>query len=728
MQAVKLKNKPTAVVNEQSQMLIVDDQWSLLQSLQALMRINGYQVDLARSGGEAITKLQDNDYQLVLLDLQMPGIDGLEVLEYIQQAKLDLEVIVISGETSFSSIKDAIRLGAFDFVRKPYKPEELLHTVSRGVDHYRQRRQLLHRERKLCESEQVHRFIVNNSPDFIYMLNSQGYFTYVNDMAEELLGYKRKELIGKHFSEIIHPHNAAESHKFFSEQRTGERATQSVDIRLMVNPHNDRVRSLENHELIMELNAFGVYEEDSEGEKVFLGTLGSARDITERKRSEEVISHQAYHDMLTRLPNRALFNDRINQTFAHARRSGENFALMFMDLDRFKLINDSLGHVMGDKVLQLVSDRILDCLRAEDTLCRFGGDEFALLLPKITSKESVSSVAEKIMKAVRKPFKHKDHELYVSMSLGIAMYPEAGESRESLLQSADIAMYQVKNDGKDGYCFFTDTMSNGSGFISVERDMFRALEKQQFQVYFQPKVDPSSHVIVGMEALLRWQHPKHGLVYPDEFIVAAEESKIIIAIGDWVLRTVCKEVVRWQQQGLPKIKVSLNISPVQLEQDDFVGRFIQTLQEHSLDADIFEVEFSEQGLARGPQDMTLKIKSLQDYGVSVAIDDFGRGYSSLSYLQNMPINTLKIDRSFVRDIDENSGQARVVDGIAMMAKGLNLNLVAEGVENLIQLDYVKKLGCHEVQGYLYGEAVSAQAAMTMMKTRPSHGPHFTLPH
>ena len=728
MQAVKLKNKPTAVVNEQSQMLIVDDQWSLLQSLQALMRINGYQVDLARSGGEAITKLQDNDYQLVLLDLQMPGIDGLEVLEYIQQAKLDLEVIVISGETSFSSVKDAIRLGAFDFVRKPYNPEELLHTVSRGVDHYRQRRQLLHRERKLCESEQVHRFIVNNSPDFIYMLNSQGYFTYVNDMAEELLGYKRKELIGKHFSEIIHPHNAAESHKFFSEQRTGERATQSVDIRLMVNPHNDRVRSLENHELIMELNAFGVYEEDSEGEKVFLGTLGSARDITERKRSEEVISHQAYHDMLTRLPNRALFNDRINQAFAHARRSGENFALMFMDLDRFKLINDSLGHVMGDKVLQLVSDRILDCLRAEDTLCRFGGDEFALLLPKITSKESVSSVAEKIMKAVRKPFKHKDHELYVSMSLGIAMYPEAGESRESLLQSADIAMYQVKNDGKDGYCFFTDTMSNGSGFISVERDMFRALEKQQFQVYFQPKVDPSSHVIVGMEALLRWQHPKHGLVYPDEFIVAAEESKIIIAIGDWVLRTVCKEVVRWQQQGLPKIKVSLNISPVQLEQDDFVGRFIQTLQEHSLDADIFEVEFSEQGLARGPQDMTLKIKSLQDYGVSVAIDDFGRGYSSLSYLQNMPINTLKIDRSFVRDIDENSGQARVVDGIAMMAKGLNLNLVAEGVENLIQLDYVKKLGCHEVQGYLYGEAVSAQAAMTMMKTRPSHGPHFTLPH
>lgn len=727
MQAVKLNNKPTTVVNEQSQMLIVDDQLPLLQSIQALMRINGYRVDLARSGGEAITKLQDHDYQLVLLDLQMPGIDGLEVLEFIQRAKFDLEVIVISGETAFSAVKDAIRLGAFDFIRKPYNPEELLRTVNRGIEHYRQQRQLLNKERKLSESERVHRFIVNNSPDFIYMLNTQGLFTYVNDMVEDLLGYKRKELLGRHFSTIIHPHNAAESHKFFSEQRTGERATQGVDMRLMVNPRNNHVRSLENHELIVELNAIGVYEEDADGEKVFVGTLGSARDITARKRSEEVISHQAYHDMLTRLPNRALFNDRMNQAFAHARRSGENFALMFMDLDRFKLINDNLGHVMGDKVLQLVSERILDCLRAEDTLCRFGGDEFALLLPEITSRESVSSVAEKIMKAVRQPFKLKDHELYVSMSLGIAMYPVAGESRESLLQSADIAMYQVKNDGKDGYCFFTDTMSNGSGFISVERDMYRALEKQQFQVYFQPKVDPSTHIIVGMEALLRWQHPKRGLIYPEEFIVAAEESKLIVSIGDWVLRTVCREVVRWQQQGLPKIKVSLNISPVQLEQDDFVTRFIQTLQEFDLSADIFEVEFSEQGLTGGPKDMSQKIKSLQDYGLSVAIDDFGRGYSSLSYLQNMPINTLKIDRSFVRDIDEDNKQALVVDGIAMMAKGLNLNLVAEGVENLTQLDYVKKLGCHEVQGYLYGEAISAQDAMTMMKTRPSRGPHFTLP-
>ncbi len=712
----------------QGQVLVVDDQLPLLHSLQALLRINGYQVDLARSGGEAITRLQDFDYQLVLLDLQMPGIDGLEVLEFISQAKLDAEVLVISGETSFAAVKDAIRLGAYDFIRKPYCPEELLTAVSSGFELYRRKRQQLSSEQALNESERIHRLIVNNSPDFIYMLNDRGEFTYVNDLVEKMLGYKRHELLGRHFSTIIHPHNADEIHKFFSEQRSGSRATHSTEIRLRVNPADAQVRSLENNELIVELNAIGLYEERGEGEKEFIGTLGSARDITERKRLEDRISHQAYHDMLTRLPNRILFDDRINQTFAHARRNRENFALIFMDLDRFKLINDTLGHVLGDRVLQLVSERILDCIRAEDTLCRFGGDEFALLLPDISSKESVAAVAEKILKAVRQPFRVENHELYLSLSLGIAMYPLAGESREALLQSADIAMYQVKNNGKDGYCFYSDTMKDEAGFISLERDLYAAFEQRQFQVYFQPKVDPQSHVIIGMEALLRWQHPHRGLVYPDEFLAAAEESKLIVAIGDWALRTICSEVVRWREQGLPKIKVAVNISPVQLEQDDFVERFIRILQKYELTADIFEIELSEQSLYSGLQRLAEKVQALRDYGVSVAIDDFGRGYSSLAYLQDIPINTLKIDRSFVRDIDGDQRHSRIVDGIAMMAKGLNLNLVAEGVENLQQLEYVRNLGCREVQGYLYGEAISASAAMNMMQTRPEQGPHFILPH
>ena len=707
----------------QSHILIVDDQLSLLLSLQALLQINGYRVDLAKNGSEAITKLQDDDYQLLLLDLQMPGIDGLEVLEFVRQAKLDLETIVVSGDTSFVSIKDAMRLGAYDFIRKPYSAEDLLATVSQALDHYRQKKESQQTEFSLGESEQLHRFIVNNSPDFIYMLDNQGIFTYVNDKVEDLLGYKRNELLGRHFSTIIHPHNASEIHNFFSEQRAGDRATRSIEIRLLANQSSDQVDGFDNSELIVELNAIGIYRD-----KEFIGTLGSARDISERKSSEEHISHQAYHDLLTQLPNRILFDDRMNQVLAHASRNGQKFAMLFMDLDRFKLINDTLGHVMGDLVLQQVSSRILGCLRAEDTLARFGGDEFCLLLPNVSTKESVAAVAEKILKAVRQPFNIKNHELYLSMSLGIAIYPNAGKTGETLLHSADIAMYHVKANGKDGYCFYSDTMNHDSNILLVEQDLPSALEQEQFQVFFQPKVNPSTHMIVGMEALLRWQHPERGLLYPEDFIAIAESSKQMIPLGNWILRRVCEEVARWQEQGLPPIRVSLNISLVQLRQADFSENFIHTLQEFKLQADLFEVEISEVGLNNGEQGMVKNLRDLSDYGVSVTIDSFGRSHSSFSYLQNFPVNTLKIDRSFVREIEEGKSENCIADGIAMMAKGLKLNVVGSGVENLHQLDYLRNLGCDEVQGYLYSEAISAQETFKLLENRPSEGPHFRLPH
>ncbi|RLB69411.1 MAG: two-component system response regulator, partial [Deltaproteobacteria bacterium] len=415
-------------------------------------------------------------------------------------------------------------------------------------------------------------------------------------------------------------------------------------------------------------------------------------------------------------------------TFAHAKRTGQKFAMLFMDLDRFKLINDTLGHVMGDLVLQQVSERILSCLRAEDTLARFGGDEFCLLLPNIPGKESVAAVAEKILKAVRQPFSINDHELYLSLSLGIAIYPDAGKTGEALLHSADVAMYHVKATGKDNYCFYADTMSNHSNFLSFEQDMHSALEKKQFQVFFQPKVNPSSHMIVGMEALLRWQHPERGLLYPEDFIAVAESSKLIVPIGTWILRRVCEEVVRWQKQGLPRIKVSLNVSPVQLQQTDFADNFIRTLQEFKLQADLFEIEITEHGLYKGEQELVKKLRELSAFGVSVTIDGFGRGHSSLSYLQNFPVNSLKIDRSFVREIEEGQKQTCIADGIAMMAKGLKLNVVGSGVENLYQLDYLRNLGCNEVQGYLYSEAISAQETLDLLENQPSEGLHFKLVH
>lgn len=722
-----IRDDEASARNQPARVLVVDDQPSLLRSLQALLRINGYVVDLAESGEEAIGKVQGNRYQLVLLDLQMPGVNGLEVLEFMRQAELDAEIVVISGETSFAAVKQAMRLGASDFIRKPYNPEELLTVVSQGLEHHQAKLQLRTKRKGLAESERLHRFIINHSPDLIYMLDGRGRFKYLNNMVEDMLGYKRAELLGRHFSSIIHPHNAEEIHKFFSEQRAGERAVRSVEVRLLTNPDSRPAKGLDNHELIVELNAVGLYQETPVGARTFVGTLGTARDITERKRSERHINYQAYHDLLTRLPNRLLFHDRVKQALAYAQRHGQKFALLFMDLDRFKSINDSLGHVMGDRVLQQVSERILGCLRAEDTLCRFGGDEFALLLPNIAERESVSAVAEKILREVRKPFRIGQHELFLSVSLGIAMYPVAGETGEALLQSADIAMYHVKANSKDGYCFYSDAMNKESTFLSVERDLGRALENNQLQVFFQPKVNPRTHVLVGLEALLRWQHPQRGLLYPESFLPAAEDAKMMGRIGTWVLRRVCREILRWQDQGVPGVRVSLNIAAGQLAEENFAEQFIHTLQEFGLPAELFELEVTEQSFLRDLPQTAGKIRTLRDYGVAVTVDDFGRGYSSLSYLQSMPISTVKIDRSFVRDIGGPQPGSRIVDGIAMMARGMHLKLVAEGVENLQQLDYLRELGCDQVQGYLYSKAASSDAILNLLQSKSAQGPHFSLP-
>ncbi|HMB15969.1 MAG TPA: EAL domain-containing protein, partial [Pelovirga sp.] len=479
-------------------------------------------------------------------------------------------------------------------------------------------------------------------------------------------------------------------------------------------------------DLLVELNAMGVYAQNNAGHKEFDGTLGSARDITERKRSEERISYQAYHDLLTRLPNRLLFDDRMTQALAHASRSNTRIAVIFIDLDFFKEINDSYGHMVGDRVLQQVAERILKCVRAEDTVSRFGGDEFSLLLVNIITQEDATVVAEKILAAVRMPLTVDGHEVRLSASMGIALYPEGGETIDALLHSADIAMYHAKDTGKDGHSIYEQQMGKLLGGVNIEKELIIAMERNQLQVFFQPKVDPVSSDIVGMEALLRWQHPYRGLLCPGDFIPVAEKTRQIIPIGDWVLQQVCEEMLRWRRQGLPPIRVSLNLSVLQLQQEDYADKFTATIKAAGIEAELFEVQITEQGMLDGSSAVARVLRVLSQMGASVAIDDFGCGHSSLNYLRDFPINTLMIDRSFVRDITQDVGQARIADGIAMMASGLNLTLMAKGVENLIQLEHLRQLGCHEVQGYLYGEAVSADATFALLCTHPTLAPGTSL--
>lgn len=718
------QSQPKSLENPSAEILIVGEQLPLLYSLQALLRINGYRTDLSTSCDDAGKKLMQGRYALLLLDLQVSGRDSCRLIESVRRSCLDVEIVVLVSDSSAVSIKDALRLGAYDFVRKPYRPEELLVSVSRGLERQLYRQQLRRTELALEESERMHRFIVNNSPDFIYMLDADGVFTFANDMIEDLLGYKRHEILGRHFSCLIHPNNADIAHRFFSEQRTGERATRSTEIRLQANRNS--LQGQGGEDLLVELNAMGVYAQNNAGHKQFVGTLGSARDITERKRTEERISYQAYHDLLTRLPNRLLFADRMTQALAHASRNNTGIAVIFIDLDFFKEINDSHGHIVGDRILQQVAERILKCVRAEDTVSRFGGDEFSLLLVNIASQEDATVVAEKILAALRLPLIVDDHELRLSASLGIALYPEGGETIDALLHNADIAMYQAKGTGKDSYCVYAQPMGKLPGGVNIERELSSAIERNQLQVFFQPKVDPTSSQIVGMEALLRWRHPCRGLIFPKDFISIAEKTRQIIPIGDWVLQQVCEEMSRWRRQGLPPIRVSLNLSVIQLQQEDYVDKFTATIKVAGLDAELFEVQITEQGMLDGSSGVARVLRILSRMGVSVAIDDFGCGHSSLNYLRDFPVNTLMIDRSFVRDITQDVEQARIVDGIAMMARGLNLTLVAKGVENLIQLEHLRQLGCHEVQGYLYGEAVSADVAFALLCTHPSLTPAASL--
>jgi len=378
---------------------------------------------------------------------------------------------------------------------------------------------------------------------------------------------------------------------------------------------------------------------------------------------------------------------------------------MFLDLDRFKVVNDTLGHAMGDRLLQSVAMRLESVLRAGDTLSRFGGDEFTLLLPAISSKEDARKIARKIINILKEPFLLGDHEVFVGVSIGVALYPEAGETMEQLVQNADVAMYHVKGRGKDGYQFFTEAMNvDCSQRLKLERDLRKALENDEFRVYYQPQVDTRTGQVVGVEALIRWHHPERGIIFPSEFIPLAEETKLIADIGDWVLQSACTEVRQWIAAGLSNIRLSVNFSPMQVEHPRFVESLLKQLQQCGFPTANFEVELTENLIMRDLENITQKLNLLASQGITIAIDDFGTGYSSLYYLNKLPIHTLKVDRSFIKDIRDNTGESCIVNAIIAMAHGLKLNIIAEGVETSHQLEYLRQLKCHEVQGFYFGKA------------------------
>jgi diguanylate cyclase (GGDEF)-like protein/PAS domain S-box-containing protein len=706
--------------NKEQNILIVDDDPIVLKSLRDLLSVRGYTTDTAIGGKEAICQLDQKDYDLVLLDLHMPYVSGHDVMAHIRTQKLTPAVIIVSGETSFEAARSACSKGAYDFLRKPYATEELIITINNALKEKRLEKQNRHMQQQLKESERLHRYLVNTSPDIIYILDPKGHFTFINERIESLLGFDKEELIGKHYSILVHTDDMEQAKYVFNERRVGARASSNIELRLKCKD-DGAPRYFDTRSLPIELSSMGIYNDSNTNKRdTYLGTYGVARDITERKIAEETINFQAYHDLLTHLPNRSLLRDRLGLAISQAKREKEMLAVMFLDLDRFKNINDSLGHMIGDELLQQVSSRLKDCLREGDTLARFGGDEFTLLLPKVSERrEDVSHIAEKIIAILKQPFNVDGHELYVSASIGISMYPQDGTNMDTLIKNADVAMYHVKDQGKNDYKFFSNDMNTPYfSSLSLDTGIHKALHNDEFSLLYQPQVDLKTGEIIGVEALLRWEHPEHGTISPCEFIPFAEETGLIVDIGNWVIKTALKELKSWTDAGLPQIRMSINVSTRHLAEKSIVKTINSALKETGIPGNCLEIEITENAIMDDMDSVIQKLKKLACNGVTIAIDDFGTGYSSLSYLHKLPIHTLKIDRTFLQESNFTSNDHTIVNTIVAMAKGLHLNVVAEGVETQNQLDYLRELDCNQAQGFLFGKPFSSDIIAQLLIQEP----------
>ena len=698
----KQTNTPSVTI------LVADDQKRMRESVQELLSLYDLDCLLAKDGQEALNILAEQPVDILLLDLIMPKVDGFQVMKEVKVTYPDTDIIITSGEATFKNATLAMRHGVKDFLHKPYIPSELIKVINNIVEKRALKHQLDEMSRCIHISEERYRFFVNNSPDIVYMLDNNGCFAFVNERVTELLGYTQEEFIGHHYSEFIHPEDVEKANFSFSTSLSNIDIAQNIEFRMLPKFPGSDLCCFESRSMAIKLNESDIPDRNSNSNHI--GIYGVARDVSEQKRLDEQISFQLYHDALTSLPNRILFRDRTKFAISQANRNARKVAVMFLDMDRFKVVNDSLGHLAGDKLLQKISKRLLTCIRDSDTLARVGGDEFNLMLPDIGSRDDVTQLINKMSRALEQPFIIENNDVYVTFSIGTALYPENGNNSETLIKHADMAMYNIKGKGKNGHEFFSDHMQHlFQEHLSIENGIRKAIQENQFEVYFQPQYDVKLEKISGVEALIRWNHPDKGLITPNDFIPLAEETGLINDIGEWMLDASCHILQNWIKNNsvLSSITLAVNISSSQISTDNFVDFVLSTLNKYHLKAEQLELEITENTLMKDMDLVVGKLHELSAHGVHFAVDDFGMGYSSLSYLQTLPLNNLKIDRSFIATIQSEDDTNSIITAIVAMAKELGMNIVAEGVENEAQMNYVKAIGCPTVQGYWYGRPMPA---------------------
>jgi diguanylate cyclase (GGDEF)-like protein/PAS domain S-box-containing protein len=557
-------------------------------------------------------------------------------------------------------------------------------------------------------NDEAFRALVQHSQDIITVHDGKGLTLYESPSAARVLGYPPGALIGRFPFDAIHPKDVARARAAFTRLIEGEDSATPIEFRF---------RHAQGQWIHLEALGSNLLEHPG-----IHGIVLTSRDVSERKKAEKRAEYLSQHDVLTGLPNRLLMQDRLHQAISQARRNGGLVALMFIDLDRFKLVNDSFGHITGDTLLKQVAARLTECLRDTDTVARLGGDEFTIMLPDATNPQVVGEVAQRVLQVFSLPFSDGEQEMFVSASIGISLFPRDGTSPDDLVKHADTAMYSAKDSGRNSFRYFTEDLNQEvREKVMLESGLRRAIERGELRLFYQPKIDLATGRVIGAESLVRWQHPTLGLVPPGRFIDVAEESGLILPLGEWVLKAACEQLRAWQREGID-IQVAVNVSARQFRQRNLADLVMGLVADSGVDPRFIEIELTENALLNDREASIATLKRMKSSGIAISIDDFGTGYSSLSYLKLLPLDILKIDQSFVRDIVTDDNDAAIVRAIIDLARSLRIKVIAEGVENEQQLSFLNSNGCNYGQGYLFGKPLAPELFIDIVRRLGTNKP------
>ncbi len=690
--------------------LIIDDDPTIRLLTRAALEQAGLLVEEAADGQQALTRYQELHPEIVLLDGLMPQMDGFTTCAALRRLPHGnhTPVLFVTELEDAESIARAYEVGATDFIMKPWNALILGQRVWYMLRASQTATALQDSQASLARAQRIaHLGSWQCDPHTGVFVVSEEVYRIIGTPAEQF-GHTYAA-----FLERVHPHDR-------------ERVDQAIQHTQASQTHTDleyRVLHTDGRERFVSTRVERIADPGGDPGRV----VGTLLDITDRKQSEAQIQFLAYYDNLTLLPNKRLFQDRLTQSLAAATRYRETGALMLINLDRFQRINETLGYGAGDRLLQQVAERLNQCVRRSDsvarhstpegegTLSRFGGDEFIMLLTRLPMVQHAAKVAERVQAAFSAPFVIDEHTIGLTVSMGISLIPYDGEDMDTLLQHAEVALHHAKTLGRNTYRFYSPTMNAAaSERLTLENHLIRAVEQGEFQLYFQPQYHLPSASIIGAEALIRWFHPEKGMISPVTFIPVAEETGLITTIGEWVLRNACRHQKAWMDAGLRPIRIAVNLSAHQFRQPNLLEVVQAALHDTAVDGRFVELELTEGSVMQDADMAAATLRSLKTTGLQLAIDDFGTGYSSLSYLHRFPIDTIKIDRAFVKDLTPESGEAAIVKAILGMGHALNLRVLAEGVETEQQLSFLRAHGCEEVQGFLFSRPLPADAFLTLL--------------